>query len=202
MSEEPVISLFEEKDEGGQMDKEVESFRTIEDFKGYIFTSKEIKSLGAVEYDKFLWMLKSKQIKFFAGRTKRIKGGRNVDHYVHKKKLKALGMDLEVAYFRFDAGWKDPKEVEFIKTMTDRQKFLYRERAAYADSIDRAVEEAQRAKERRERRKIDYELDDSRGWTRVTPGEHKRVRRGRKRERPSTVDKATFEAEEEEDEPK
>lgn len=199
MSEEPVISLFEKEDEDGQMDTNEKSFRTIEDFKGYIFSRDEIKALGIVEYDKFLRMLKTKRIKFFAGRTKRIRHGKNETHYVQKKKLKALGMDLEKAYFRFDARWKDPKEVAFLETLTARQKFLYMEKAAYADSIDRRVEEALRAKRRREIRKIDYELDDDRGWTTVTAEEHRRVRRGRRgRRRPTTVDKATFEAEEEE----
>lgn len=198
MTSDNTISLFEEEEKNGQMDKKEEVvFKVLEDLRGYIFTWADVKALNPGEHERFWEATKAKMIKVIAGTVVSFTGNVRKERIIGKKKLIALGLSLSETYYHFNPKWKDPKEMEFEELMETKRAFRYKEISVYGDMIDRAIEEALKKKERRRRNKIDYELDDERGWTRVTPEEHKKARRGYRRKRkPTTVDRATWEAEE------
>jgi hypothetical protein len=155
----------------------VETFEVLEDFKGFIFTLEDIKGLKVSETNRFWLMLSSGEVEFLAGAVTKKKGDSFVTRVVHKKRLDALGLPTDRKYYRFTKKWKDPKEVELQAALAERKNMRHWEIRTYADGIDRRVEEAEKSKERRERRKLDYEFDDKRGWKVVTPEQHKKARR-------------------------
>lgn len=176
-----TISLFEEKDRSCEMDNKEKAFVKFEDYRGFVFTSSDIRKLGPAELQKFYEGLKMKQIKFIAGTYTKMSDGRAVDKVVNKKRLLAMGLDLNDSYYQFVKGWRHPLDVQMEKVLEEKRKMRYMEVRVYADTIDRRVDEAESTKERKRIRKIDYELDDKRGWTKVKPGEHKRARRKAKK---------------------
>ena len=176
---------------------EEEQFSKFDDYEGYIFTRSEIVSLGIVELEKFNKATQEKQIKFIAGTRSRMREGKAEDYVVNKKRLNALGLDVKESYYQFVKGWRNPENVELERFIDKRNKDRYMEIRVYADTIDGRVEEAERLKERRKWRKIEYEIDDSRGWTKVKPGEHKKVReRAKRQKRRSKIDGKEWESEE------
>lgn len=161
-----------------------EQFEVVEDLRGFIFTIEDIGGLKGGEADRFWRMLTSGQVEFLAGAvTRKTDAGAFVTRVVNKKKLESLGLRTDIKYYRFVKGWKDPKELELQNVLAERKNMRHLEVRAYADAIDRRVEEAEKSKERRELRKIDYEFDDKRGWRVVKPEEHKRVRQAAEKKR-------------------
>lgn len=199
MTGEATISLFEEEKRKGPMDNKEDEreFKVLEDLRGFVFTWEDIKALNTGEHEKFWEATKVKKIKVLAGKVVSFTGNVRKERIVNKKRLIDMGLNVNETYYHFIKGWKNPKLVKESQDRKDREAFKYKEIAAYADSIDKRVEEALKKKERRRRKKIDYELDDDRGWTRVKPGEHKEAQRKRRTgvKKPSTVDKATWEQE-------
>lgn len=142
-------------------------FNVMEDLIGHVFTYDDVRGLKAGEGNRFRDMMSSKRIKFIAGTVTTRKDGVVTKKIVNKKKLTDLGMDLDVHYYMFVRGWKDPVMEAFKVQKAAEDKFDYMERRVYADSVDNMVEEAIKLKERKRIRKLEYEEDNSRGWVTV-----------------------------------
>jgi len=191
MTESNNISLFEEEDGSGKMDKKEDVFEHFADYEGYIFTYSEIAKLGNVELEAFRRALRMGQVKFIAGTNK----GR----IVNKKRLKALGLDMTTQYYQFVKGWKDPGDVELERVLEEKRHRRYWDIRVYADTIDGRVDEAEKAKDRKLIRQIDYEMDDDRGWTKVTKEEHRKAYGRAKRQKgPSEISEDDWEDKKEE----